>query len=146
MLPNSQNMSHTDLVERAIRWLKNSQRCRLVMSESYSWYVGETPDVIGWYGHAVSILIECKTSRADFCRDRRKYFRRMPHRGLGVYRYYMTPKDLLSPDELPYKWGLLEIRGKIVRKVKEAKAFDFYRAAYMENPLLISAALYRKAI
>ena len=138
-------MTHNELVGRAVKWLKNSQKCPLVLSETYATLSLETPDAIGFKGR-LSLLVECKTSRADFCRDKRKLFRIKPQWGLGVYRYYLTDKGLLNPNELPWKWGLLEVRGKIIRKVKEAQMFNAAKAAYVEKPLLISAAVYAKAV
>lgn len=140
----SQNITHADLVERAIRWLKNSQRCHLVLSESHSYYTFETPDAIGFKGN-VSTLIECKTSINDFYKDRNKIFRKRPEMGMGVYRYYLTPKNLININKLSKKWGLLEVRGKVIRKIKGAEMFDSQKAAYMERPLLVSAAVYGKA-
>lgn len=107
------DLSHSDLVERAVRWLRNTARCRVVLSECGPLY--EIPDAIGWTYQA-SYLIECKTSRADFFRDRHKIPRRVPSVGLGDHRLYMTPPGLIDPSELPDGWGLLEVYPKQVRK------------------------------
>lgn len=139
-------MTHAELVERAIKWLKNNQKCQLVISESYSWYTWqEVPDALGFRAKH-SVLVECKTSRSDFIRDKKKRqrHRRGGHGGLGVYRYYLTPKGLISLDELPKKWGLIEVRGKIIKKIKEAYPFNFSYTAHIERPLLVSIAVSRK--
>jgi len=79
------------------------------------------PDAIGF--RAVSsetetVLVEVKVSRGDFLADARK-----PHReagnGIGLFRYYMCPAGLISPDEVPERWGLLWVdqRGRIEPKL-----------------------------
>lgn len=118
-------MTHDELVERAERWLRNTIGCGVVLTEASGAYP-EIPDAIGWKGNS-SYLVECKTSKSDFKRDQKKWFRRTDDFGLGLgkYRYYMTSKDLLNPDDLPEGWGLLEINGKRVKKKKEAKRRNF---------------------
>jgi hypothetical protein len=114
-------LTHADLVERAARWLRNTKRCGVVLTECSNGR--EIADAMGW-NMRQSLLVECKTSRADFLRDRHKPTRRIPELGCGNYRYYMTPRGLLRIEELPEKWGLLEIHGKIVRVVKKAESFS----------------------
>lgn len=120
-------MSHGELVARAERWLRNSAvawsesgwkrkiKCTVTATELQC-ATSETPDAIGWScGGYVSIVIECKTSRSDFLRDAKKHFRRYPDSGMGLYRYYMACPGLISADELPERWGLLETSGSVVR-------------------------------
>lgn len=63
-----------------------------------------------------SYMIETKISRSDFLADAKK-----PHRnsgcGIGHYRYYACPEGLISPDELPPKWGLIYVRPKGKRAI-----------------------------
>lgn len=97
-------MTHAELVGRAGKWLKGVG-CPLVFTELVTTQ-SEQPDAIGWRNRgSESYLIECKTSRSDFLADRRK-----PHRmvkGLGRFRYFMCPPGMITPDELPPRWGLL---------------------------------------
>ena len=37
--------------------------------------------------------------------------------GVGNYRFYLTPENLLKQDEIPDKWGLLEVTQS--RKIKK---------------------------
>ena len=111
-------MTHDELVKIARKWLK--ARCPVVITEIAGGQ--EEPDAIGWKSHS-PILIECKATRQDFLSDRHKSFRRYPESGLGHKRYYMAPKGLLKPDELPDKWGLIEVAGKRTRLKKEAGYF-----------------------
>ena len=57
-------MTHADLVQQAINWLKG-YGCGVILSEQ-SCASGEMPDAIGWKRACHSVLIECKISRADF--------------------------------------------------------------------------------
>lgn len=106
-------MTHADLVQRAAYWLRNSQRCHVVLTERGAG--GEIPDAIGW-GHS-ALIVECKVSRVDFFADLKK-----PHRsvGMGHRRYYLTPPQLLTIKELPSEWGLLEAHPRCIRTVVAA--------------------------
>jgi hypothetical protein len=35
-----------------------------------------------------------------------------PEKGMGCERFYLTPAGLISPNEIPAGWGLLEPRGR----------------------------------
>jgi len=78
------------------------------------------PDAIGWKKACHSVLIECKVSRADFLADRDKPFRQKPENGVGCERYYLAPRGLIRTEELPAGWGLLEIYGRDVIRIKTA--------------------------
>lgn len=69
---------------------------------------GERPDAIGWRD-GISILIECKASHADFLADRKKPFRAETdnQQGMGDWRFYLCPPEIIKPEELPEGWGLL---------------------------------------
>jgi hypothetical protein len=117
--------SHDMLVDRAVRWLGGTGRCACVLRECSCWALadGETPDALGYLPDGTAILVECKATRADFLKDRRKPSRSGMHNGrpcgLGNLRYYMTPPRLVRPDEVPEGWGLLEA-GKVVRRIRSA--------------------------
>ncbi|MEL6349833.1 MAG: hypothetical protein AAFV53_42410 [Myxococcota bacterium] len=81
---------------------------------------GVNPDAIGWRGD-YSILVECKTSRSDFFADKKKAIFRFPDRCPGQERWYLTPKGLVKPREVPKGWGLAEVRGRRIIKVKQAQ-------------------------
>lgn len=110
-------MTHAQLVRLAEQWLRRHYRCGIVLSEQ-SCASGETPDVIGWKGKCRSVLIECKSSRADFLADREKPFRRDPAQGMGCERFYLVPRALIDKAELPGGWGLLECRGREITIVR----------------------------
>jgi hypothetical protein len=111
-------MTHQKLVEKAVAWLRQ-YGCGVVLSEQ-SCASGETPDAIGWKRGCHSVVVECKISRGDFLVDQQKPFRLKSGHGMGCERFYLTPSDLLSADELPSGWGLLELRGREVEIVRQS--------------------------
>lgn len=100
-------MNHDKLVQEARRYLLHTLGCGFAVTEMRSG--GEIPDAIGWKNHKTTVLIECKTSRSDFYSGKQKDHRQNPSTGLGLFRLYMAPKGLLDKDELPPKWGLVEV-------------------------------------
>jgi hypothetical protein len=113
-------LTHSDLVARAARWLRNTQGCDAVFTEMNT-YSGEIPDAIGWKRSGRSLLIECKAYRGDFLADSEKEFRRNPLVALGSERYYLAPPNTIGINEVPEDWGLLELRGNGIRVVKPAR-------------------------
>ncbi|HEY6769444.1 MAG TPA: MmcB family DNA repair protein [Candidatus Sulfotelmatobacter sp.] len=111
-------MSHAQLVERAVRWLR-SYRCGVVLSEQ-ACVSGEMPDAIGWKRAHHSVLVECKVTRSDFLVDRAKPFRTKPQHGVGCERFYLTLPNLVRCEELPAGWGLLELRGRNLEMIRAA--------------------------
>jgi hypothetical protein len=111
-------MTHAQLVEKAVRWLR-SYRCGVVLSEQ-SCASGEMPDAIGWKKACHSVMVECKVSRADFLIDREKPWRQKPERGVGSERFYFCLPGLIKVEELPAGWGLLEYRRGRIEMVKQS--------------------------
>lgn len=113
--------THKSLCRLGAAWLMRNHKCRAVLVEKGS-LSPEMPDVIGFYG-IDSFLIEAKASRADFLADAKK-----PHRatgGMGGMRYFICPKGMISPEELPIGWGLLYVSEKgIIRKAVESQLFS----------------------
>lgn len=138
-------MTHSDLVRRAARWLRNSQRCGVVLTE-FSSASREVPDAIGWGGGwRFSYLVECKTSIGDFYADKKKPGRcgTRAYAGIGRFRYYLTPPGLLSAELIRKhrpRWGLIEAKPKTIRTVLEAEPFSASVVAIREAPLLYSYA------
>lgn len=90
--------SHAALVARAVRYLRDVKRCPVVLSEmACNWL--EAPDAIGFTRPGFSLVIECKASRSDFGRDRHKPSRN-PGVGMGLFRFYLTPANLIRPHEV----------------------------------------------
>lgn len=87
----------------------------------------ELTDVWGTTGD-VTVLIEVKTSHADFLADQRKYARSKRAKELnhqiGNYRYYLCPEGIIKEEELPENWGLLVYDGKKIHLAKKAQKVD----------------------
>ena len=135
-----QDVSHRKLCDLAKKWLerpnsRGGHGCDVALTEVRSGYSGEIPDAIGFRAQSrevETVVVEVKTSRADFLADAKK-----PHRsqgkGLGMWRYFLCPEGLISPDELPQGWGLLYAKGeKQVRPVHGAAAHSKNYGPFME--------------
>lgn len=110
-------MTHDELCQIAFRYLTNNG-FGVVFHDKFKALTpsGEQPDAMG-FRNGTSCLIECKTSRSDFLKDRKKRFRVNPKMGMGDWRFMLTPKGLVKVSELPSGWGLLETDGRRVYKV-----------------------------
>ncbi len=109
-------MTHDELVARAVRWLRGTKRCPVVLPELVVVRLPYVWDAVGYTRAGISHAVECKTSRGDFLRDRHKYARRFPGQVSGDHRWYLTLPGVVRGD-LPDGWGLAEVRGRIVRIV-----------------------------
>ena len=136
--PEAESMTHTQMVERAVRWLR-SYRCGVVLSEQ-ACVSGEMPDAIGWKQACHSVLVECKVTRGDFLADREKPFRQKPEKGVGSERFCLTPPALVKIEELPAGWGLLEYRrGRIEMLHASAKSLRTAVGFRYEMNLLLAS-------
>jgi hypothetical protein len=137
-------MTHAKLVRMSVRWLR-SYRCGVVLSEQ-ACVSGEMPDAIGWKKACHSVLVESKVSRSDFLADRGKPFRLKAETGVGCERYYLAPRALIRIAELPTGWGLLEVCGREIERVK-VSATNLRSAIGFENEMnLLLASLRRVEI
>jgi len=138
-------VEHRDLIEVAYKWVLKSTSCGVAFKELVTCNA-ETPDVIGFGHDGHSVLIECKVSRSDFYADRKKPFRINPDLGMGTQRFYCCPVGIISFEELPNKWGLLEVGGdlkiKIVTKTYKGNIGErkgFVKNIHAENAIMYSA-------
>ncbi len=74
------------------------------------------------YGYG-TIIIECKASITDFKVDAKKDFRIDPGKGMGDYRFYLTPPGLVSIEDLLPGWGLIEMHGKKIKIMHCSQVF-----------------------
>jgi hypothetical protein len=131
-------MTHAQLVEKAVQWLRR-YRCGVVLSEQ-ACVSGEMPDAIGWKRACHSVLVECKVTCSDFLADRAKPFRLKPDHGVGCERFYLIPAGLVRREELPQGWGLLELhRGKIETAQLSAKNLRSATGFRYEMNLLLAS-------
>ncbi len=134
--------THKQLVGVAYRYLMNQFGCHVVLAELASSSPGEIPDAIGWQYGSASTLIECKVSRSDFLADKHKPFRVQVEQGVGLFRYYMAPKGLLVPEEMPDGWGLLQVDGAS-RVYVSRKGKHFLQRNYRQEMRMMVGALRR---
>lgn len=133
-------LTHKRLCELAVNWLKrsasrNGPGCSVAISETANWINGEIPDAIGWrpIRRGGSVLVEAKTSRADFKADFAKPHRRKPETGMGVFRYYLAPQGVIRLDELPPRWGLIEANDRGHLKVLAGHVLDRSAAGWRHD-------------
>ena len=115
-------ITHKELIVVGKKWLKNQGgkrwSCGVIFTELVT-LGSETPDILGIASYG-STLIEVKASRTDFLRDKKKSFRRYPEMGMGGYRFYLCPTDIVKKKDLPENWGLIYVneRGRARIMVK----------------------------
>lgn len=104
------NADHRQLCELAARLVEQ----HFYHCQEYPWRFlietglrRENPDVFAFTRYR-SILFECKVSRADFLRDKKKPFRINPSMGIGESRYYLCKKGVAKENEMPDGWYLFE--------------------------------------
>lgn len=127
-------LSHKELCKIAVAWLKRpasrcGHGCKVAIDECRTGWDGEIPDALGYrFGGAQddpadgTVMVECKASRADFLADKNK-----PHRktvGVGNWRYFLAPEGIIAIDELPPKWGLIEVNSRGHIKVRAGAFID----------------------
>lgn len=129
------NNLHRELCEIGAKFLKrsaskNGHGCHFAIIEAAVY--GENPDVFGVRhgtisrrkigetiyvcGHDVgTVVLEAKTSRSDFLIDKNKKHRLNEDSGLGRWRYYICPENVIEIKDLPPKWGLIWVtkRGQV---------------------------------
>ncbi|QWS69902.1 coil containing protein [Vibrio phage vB_VpS_PG28] len=119
---------HDELCEVGRRWMLRTGSSKggcmqVALSEVGSNQFPETPDVFGIDQRGESCLVEVKVSRSDFLADAKKPFRANPDDGMGDFRYYMCPPDIIKPEDLEgTKWGLIYVSPKGICKVIRGKA------------------------
>lgn len=126
------SMTHSGLCKLAVAWLKRpSSRgghgCKVAIDECQTGWSGEIPDAIGFCSTGQplrdgTVLVECKVSRTDFLADKAK-----PHRqagGVGNWRYYLAPEGIITTEELPARWGLVELNARGHLKVRRGVYID----------------------
>lgn len=102
----------------------------------------ERPDVIGWY-YGMSMVVECKRTRADFLADRGKPHMFDATSGMGRRRYYVVPEGLVTVDEVPAWCGLAYAKGRTIVTVKEAPLREISQGAAIEECSILTSAIRR---
>lgn len=97
----------------AAKWAKK-QGFPIVATNLGSGRSREKVDLIA-FRSSCSLMIESKVSRSDFLADKKKPERYLG--GVGTYRFYVTPLNMITKDDLPSGWGLLYVDGNKVIEV-----------------------------
>lgn len=139
VLGRKMNLDHKSLCEVAERWLGKNKKQNLFfpkypihVREMVCLNVSEIPDAIGfnYYG---SCIIEVKVTHADFIADQKKPFRQNGD-GMGNYRYYLCPENLINEDELPKGWGLIYVsKSGRTKEIKKSDFFDLTKNGYINE-------------
>lgn len=104
-------ITHKQLIEIGYKWLQS--KCAFAFKEFVTINnTGEIPDLIGFNSMGTFIL-EAKTSRPDFFKDKEKHFRMIPELGMGDWRFFICKQGLIDISELPENWGLIEVDEKL---------------------------------
>jgi len=124
--------THDMLVKLGSNWCKRFG-CSFVLPELKSCNcTGEIPDIFA-FKSGYSMMIECKTSRADFLADKKKAFRINPELGMGQFRILLCPEGVIKPEDLKgiyENWFLLT-----VGQNKKIKLVVFPDSNYLNNPV-----------
>ena len=127
--------SHTELVTKSEKWLKNTCGCGVTFREFTAYTsTGEIPDAIGWVnGHC--IMVEVKVSRGDFLSDKTKKHRQplLSDVVLGHWRFYITLPGIARSDEIPEGWGLYELQGTRMKHIAGVKYANGARPPLQSN-------------
>jgi hypothetical protein len=148
-LEGGASVTHDELCNRGLAWLRGTRRCNPVYSRNAS--CREIPDAIGWsssYKWHGSTVLECKTSVSDFYADKKKrisFVHRQhgwTYRGrlarvfanqqdfdrillpvMGDFRFYVCESGLLTPELVEAHaadHGLIYVSGRKMTIVREA--------------------------
>lgn len=123
---NGIELCHDDLLEPASEVLKMTGKlwkCHSTFTELRT-AAGEIPDVMG-FASGKTAIAEVKVSRSDFFADANKPFRIEPKKGLGNFRFYVCPIQMIWPKEVPNNWGLVWVDELDASKFKIVKMPDW---------------------
>lgn len=139
-------VTHDEITKASIDFLIKVYRCSVVISELRN-VIAEVPDVFG-FDWRYSVVLESKVSVADFKKDVKKEFRKKPELGIGMFRYYVVPDELITEKDLfDKKWGIIYVSksGKNYRfkTIKKADRYDEYN--YHDERKLIVSCMKRLA-
>ena len=119
--------THSELVDIAVKYLKH-KGYEVILTEPA--YCGdEIPDAIG-FKDGFSCLIECKASRADFLKDKKKPFRNGTVKGIGSERIYLTNPGVANVHDIPPKWQLIWA----INENEIQVIYPFYIFGYNRDP------------
>lgn len=99
--------SHSELVDIGAKWANKHKRFPVVATEMKCIGSREQPDVLAFTANN-SLMIECKTSMADFKKPERMGLLN----AISNYRLYLAPTGIIQTDLVPECRGLIEVNEK----------------------------------
>lgn len=113
---------HDTLLAHTLTWCRGQDQ-QIILAELPAGRI--IPDVLAFESpyRPTCTLFEVKVSRSDFHADRKKPLHKRPDEFPGQFRYYVTPPGLVTVEELPERWGLLEVGARSTRMVHRATAW-----------------------
>jgi len=133
--------SHQELVDITANKVASIFRCGMVLKEPRSMALSFSPDVFAVKKGGMTFQFEIKVSRSDFLKDKNKPHRITPSEDVGVFRYYVCPYGMISPDDPALvvsgvRWGLVWVDkgGKFhIKRGPTSKGVTSYNSAIMEE-------------
>ncbi len=133
-------MTHSELIsvgwfiaEFIMRQHLVGESDRLITYEPGMTSLPESPDIIAlskkFRLKEPSVVVECKATRTDFLKDRKKPFRIYPDKGMGLYRAYVTNPGIAMESEVPEGWLLYEVFEDGALYLKHGEQGNFYEFA-----------------
>lgn len=104
--------THDELCEITAKWVHRNMNMKQVFIEHRTACSSEIVDVLGMRSdckRVIAVNYEIKVTRSDFLSDRSKPHRNGTALGIGAYRFYVCPKDVIKPEDLPKGWGLIHV-------------------------------------
>lgn len=141
---------HRELCEASVRMLRRSgthAKCNgtTVTAPSGCMVAGaelrakwQEPDAFGWGWHGTHV-VECKTSRRDFLKERQKWHRHEYHAdyAIGRYRWYVTPEDVIFDGDDLRGWGHVVLAGARYIIRRPSKLFDVHPMGVLSEQVLL---------
>lgn len=104
--------SHQELCELTAKWVVRNMNMKQAYIEHKTMSSREIVDVLGFRSdgqNVLSVNYEIKVTRSDFLSDKNKPHRNGEKLGIGAYRFYVCPRDVIKPSDLPKGWGLIHV-------------------------------------
>lgn len=142
--PRKSGWTHSNLIYAISQWAIGVAGYPVCVTECKVKITQEIPDALAFKANGNTALFEVKISHSDFAADAGKKFRAEEDKGMGLYRYYVVPWGLVTPEEVSPGWGLLWVNdaGKVSVRKQSSK---FLRRKHSAEISTLVSALRRMA-